>query len=225
MSDKTHKIEWWPTERLVEYDKNAKLHSDEQVQSLAKSIKEHGGIANPLNIEPDGKIITGHGRRLAAISLGMEKVPVIVRNDLTEEQRRALRLADNRTTSVDYDSDLLSAELKELAEIMRGDDDFLDSLGYSEKELDMLTEDLGAINVELPEADFGEQVSQQQNETQTAIDSADMQQVSVSQALGFNSVSTAEAREIKCFIAVIEDDTGLQGREALMQFIKDLNEA
>lgn len=225
MDNSQVQVEYLAVDDLKEYEKNAKVHSKEQIEKLAASIRSHGGIANPLNIEPDGTIITGHGRRMAAKLLGMTKVPAIVRHDLSPEQRRALRLADNKTASIDYDSDLLSLEIKELSGLAGGiDHELIESMGYSDKELAMLTEDLGEVNVEAFVSDISEQTQQQQQETQDAIDEADTQRVPLVKAFGgIKDVSVADSREIKCFMAVIESDTGLTGAAALMSFIKELN--
>jgi hypothetical protein len=88
-------IEKRPLGRLTPYLGNARTHSDEQITQIAASIAEFGFI-NPILIGDDGVIIAGHGRLAAAKSLGMIEVPVIVLDHLTEAQRRALVIADNR---------------------------------------------------------------------------------------------------------------------------------
>src|SRR5690242_3237673 len=90
-------IERWPLDQLLPYARNARTHSDEQVAQIAASIKEFGFV-NPILVGPDRIIIAGHGRLLAARKLGMTEVPVIVIEGLTENQRRALVLADNKLT-------------------------------------------------------------------------------------------------------------------------------
>jgi hypothetical protein len=88
-------IEKRPLGRLTPYLGNARTHSDEQITQIAASIAEFGFI-NPILIGDDGVIIAGHGLVAAAKSLGMIEVPVIVLDHLTEAQRRALVIADNR---------------------------------------------------------------------------------------------------------------------------------
>ena len=82
----------WPVEKLIPYTRNARTHSDEQIIQIAASIAEFGWT-NPVLIGPDGIVIAGHARLLAARKLGMTEVPVIVLEHLTETQRRALRPA------------------------------------------------------------------------------------------------------------------------------------
>ncbi|MFH3639762.1 ParB/Srx family N-terminal domain-containing protein, partial [Acinetobacter baumannii] len=75
------------------YELNAKIHSEEQVAKIAESIARFGWD-QPIVVDKNGVIIKGHGRRLAAIKLGLIEVPVLVRDDLNEEQVKAARLAD-----------------------------------------------------------------------------------------------------------------------------------
>src|SRR3569623_2096707 len=90
-------IELCPLDRLIPYARNARSHSDEQIALIAASITEFGFV-NPILAGGDSVIIAGHGRLLAARKLGMTEVPVIVIDGLTENQRRALVLADNKLT-------------------------------------------------------------------------------------------------------------------------------
>src|ERR1700692_3067850 len=89
------KIETWPIERLVPYARNARTHSDAQVAQIAASIAEFG-FNNPVLADPDGGIIAGHGRVLAARRLKHTHVPVVVLDHLSENQKRAFILADNK---------------------------------------------------------------------------------------------------------------------------------
>jgi ParB-like chromosome segregation protein Spo0J len=130
------KIETKPIERLRAYERNARTHSDEQIAQIAASIAEFG-FTNPILIGADGVIIAGHGRLLAAQRLGMAEVPTIVLDHLTDAQRRALVIADNRIAeNAGWDEDLLRAELEALDEL-----DFdLTLIGFSDAELDALLE-------------------------------------------------------------------------------------
>jgi ParB-like chromosome segregation protein Spo0J len=88
-------IEHWPIHRLIPYARNSRTHSDQQVAQIAASIKEFGFV-NPILAGQDPVIIAGHARHQAARKLGLTEVPVIIIDGLSENQRRALVLADNR---------------------------------------------------------------------------------------------------------------------------------
>ena len=89
------RIELWPIDRLVPYAKNARTHSPEQVAQIAASIAEFGFNA-PILVDSNAGIIAGHGRLLAARKLGLAEVPVVVLDHLSETQRRAYIIADNK---------------------------------------------------------------------------------------------------------------------------------
>ena len=107
-----------PLKSITPYIKNAKLHPKKQVEKVAASIKEFG-FNQPIVIDKQGVIIVGHGRFEAAKLLGMTDVPVI-EVDLTEEQAKAYRLADNKLNESEWDMKLAVDELKELSEEMQG---------------------------------------------------------------------------------------------------------
>ena len=88
-------VEHWPTTRLVPYARNPRTHSDDQVDEIGASI-ESFGWTNPVLVDETNGIIAGHGRLLAAQKLGMKEVPVIELAGLSEEQKRALIIADNK---------------------------------------------------------------------------------------------------------------------------------
>jgi len=102
--------------RLIPYDKNAKKHPKKQVEQVAASIKEFG-FNQPIVVDKNNVVIVGHGRLEAAKLLGLIEVPVIT-VDLTEEQARAYRLADNKLNESDWDMSLVVEELKGLSEPM-----------------------------------------------------------------------------------------------------------
>jgi DNA modification methylase len=130
-SDLALQTESWPIERLIPYARNARTHSDAQVAQIAASIREFG-FCNPVLVDSDGGIIAGHGRVLACRQLQYNRVPVIVLGHLSENQKRAYMLADNKLAlNAGWDTDMLRLELEALAE-----QDFnLDVTGFDEREL------------------------------------------------------------------------------------------
>ena len=128
-------------EQLVPYARNARTHSESQVAQIAGSIAEFGFV-NPVLVGGDNIIIAGHGRVMAAKKLGLQTVPTIKLDHLTENQRRALVIADNKIAeNAGWDEELLRLELQNLA-----DEDFdLDLLGFDDVELDDLLTSLDDI--------------------------------------------------------------------------------
>ena len=102
---------------LIPYVNNSRTHSDEQVMQVASSIKEFG-FTNPILIDDDGGIIAGHGRLMAAKKLGLDEVPCIRLGHLSEAQRKAYVIADNKLAlNSGWDNDLLKIELMQLDSI------------------------------------------------------------------------------------------------------------
>jgi DNA modification methylase len=107
-------IETWPLARLKPYAKNAKTHGAEQVAKIAASMAEFGWTV-PVLVDSAGEVVAGHGRIRAAEQLGLAEVPVIVLDHLTEAQKRAYRIADNKLTELGgWDDALLGEELRDL---------------------------------------------------------------------------------------------------------------
>jgi hypothetical protein len=131
------RIEIWPTDRLVPYAKNARTHSPEQVAQIAASIAEFGFVC-PILVDTNDGIIAGHGRLLAARKLGLSECPVVVLDHLTETQRRAYVIADNKLAmNAGWDEATLAAELRDL----EGAGVDLALVGFSDDELDSLLVD------------------------------------------------------------------------------------
>jgi DNA modification methylase len=127
-------IERWSVDRLIPYARNARTHSPEQVAQIAASIAEFGWT-NPILVGADGVVIAGHARLLAARKLGISDVPVIVLDHLSDSQRRALVIADNRLAlNAGWDEEMLRVEL----EALREDEFNLDLLGFGVDEMDAL---------------------------------------------------------------------------------------
>jgi DNA modification methylase len=145
------RIELWPLERLRPYERNARTHSAEQVAQIAASIVEFG-FTNPVLVDSHDGIIAGHGRLMAAQELGLKTVPVVVLDHLSERQRKAYILADNQLAlNAGWDTDLLRAELQDLAE-----QDFdLSLIGFSDDELADLLPDVE----ELPPEDADDEAT------------------------------------------------------------------
>ena len=124
-------IEYWPVDRLIPSDANARTHTPKQVEQIAASIREFGFV-NPILVGADARIIAGEGRYRAAVTLGMRKVPVIVLGHLSEIQRRALAITDNQLAlNAGWDEQMLREQLAALR-----DQDFnLDLLGFDDQEL------------------------------------------------------------------------------------------
>ena len=111
------KLERWPVDRLVPYERNARTHSPEQVAMIAASIAEFG-FTNPILVASDAGIIAGHGRLEAAKQLGLAEVPVVVLDHLSDAQRRAYVIADNQLAlNAGWDDELLKAELADLGSL------------------------------------------------------------------------------------------------------------
>ena len=105
-----------PIERLIPYCRNARTHTDAQIAQVAASIREFGWT-NPILIRPDGVIIAGHARLLAARQLGLSEVPTIELSGLTETQCRALAIADNQLAlNAGWDDEMLRIEIAALQE-------------------------------------------------------------------------------------------------------------
>lgn len=119
-------------EKLIPYARNSRTHSEAQVAKIAASIKEFGFL-NPIITDGKNGIVAGHGRVMAAQKLGLKELPVIEASHLTEAQKRAYVIADNRLAlDAGWDNDMLKVELQELSDL-----DFdLSLTGFDEKELD-----------------------------------------------------------------------------------------
>lgn len=129
-------VKYRKVEDLIPYVNNSRKHSDEQVAQISASIKEFGWT-NPILIDGTNSIIAGHGRLMAARKLKMEEVPTIELDHLTDTQRKALVIADNKLAlNADWDTTLLTIELDELLK----DGFALDILGFNQDELTALLE-------------------------------------------------------------------------------------
>lgn len=204
-------IQIWEISRVTPYELNAKVHDDAQVAKIAKSIREFGWT-QPIVVDRDGVIIAGHGRRLAALSLGMDKVPVWVRDDLTLDQARALRLADNRVAISNIDTEILQKELADLNFDLEG--------FFDKKELDFVVADLGEIDTSAFVEDLDSEIRAQAEETKATIAAAADKPVQIAKALGFKTIKGSDERAVATAMALIEADTGLTGADAFVKFCR-----
>ncbi|MEX3004212.1 ParB/Srx family N-terminal domain-containing protein [Serratia fonticola] len=132
---------------MMIYAKNARTHSTEQVEKIIGSIKKYGWT-NPILLDESGQVIAGHGRLLAAEKIGFDPVPTITLFGLTDAEKKAYRLADNKLPlDAGWDNDLLTMELGDL--LAEGFD--LTLTGFSAEEIDNM------LNVDFSPGDEGDQ--------------------------------------------------------------------
>lgn len=145
-------IESVPTGRLKPYSRNARTHSDRQIHQIAASIKEFG-FTNPVLVDQEDRIIAGHGRVAAAKVLGLTELPVVRIEHLTEAQKRAYVIADNRLAEkAGWDADILKLELGELSALDLSFD--LEITGFETAEIDFLIDSNTASVKEDPAEDI-----------------------------------------------------------------------
>lgn len=143
------KIEYQDAKAITPYARNSRTHSDEQVAQVAASIKEFGWT-NPILVDETNTIIAGHGRLMAAQRLGLSEVPTIMLEGLTEGQKRAYVIADNKLAlNAGWDEEMLAVEIEEL--INEGFD--LDLTGFGEDEIDSLLAEANKVQDGLTDDD------------------------------------------------------------------------
>ena len=148
---------------LIPYVNNSRTHSEEQVNQICASINEFG-FTNPLLIDEKDSIIAGHGRLMASKKLGMEEVPCVVLEGLTEAQKKAYIIADNKMAlNAGWDEELLKIELENLKELdfdlgLTGFnvDELDDILGKNEEEVEIVEDDFEVEVPEEPKAKLGD---------------------------------------------------------------------
>ena len=149
------KVEYYPIESLKPYENNAKIHTEEQIEQIKKSILEFG-MNDPIAIWSDENIIIeGHGRLMACKELGMTEVPIIRLDELTDDQRKAYTLIHNQTTmNTGFDMDLLNEELENI-EMDMSDFNFDIKLDDIEEEKEIIEDEVPDIPEE-PKAKLGD---------------------------------------------------------------------
>jgi ParB-like chromosome segregation protein Spo0J len=142
----TERFEKVNIDKLVPYARNARTHSKEQILQLRASLREFGFV-NPVIVDKDLNIIAGHGRILAAKEEGVKEVPCVFAEHLSEAQKRAYIIADNRLAlNAGWDPEMLSVEISDL----QGVDFDISLLGFDDAELNKLLGD----NDDVQEDDF-----------------------------------------------------------------------
>lgn len=157
------KIEEWPIDKVVPYENNPR-NNDDAVEATANSIREFGW-QQPIVVDKDGIVIVGHTRLKAAKKLNLDQVPVTVANNLTDEQVKAYRLADNKTGELaEWESKMLNEELNEILNID------MEQFGFEPEEDEEIEEE--------PEIEFSQELNEENNYIVLKFDnSVDWQQV------------------------------------------------
>ena len=141
------KLVYRKASELTPSPNNARTHSDEQIQQIVESIKEFGWT-NPILLDGDNGILAGHGRLEAALELGIDKVPTIDISGLSDAQKRAYIIADNKLAlNASWNNDLLQIELADLSELGFN----LDLTGFNEEEIRLQFEELPSDNKDIDE--------------------------------------------------------------------------
>ena len=202
---------------ILPYPLNAKKHGEDQVSRLVASIKSFGWRGNPILVDREGVIIAGHGRRLAALKLGLKQVPVVVIEDMSAEKARAFRLADNRAAVSDLDNDILKEELIDLGEDVS---DLLASI-FDKKELDFAVADLMTFNEGVFVDDLDTVMDEQTATTDEKIKTSDDKRVAIAKAMGFKDVKGSDVIYVTRWIAMLEAESGTRsGAEAFIEHVR-----
>ena len=210
-------IQQWPIEKLIPYEKNAKIHDPKDVSDLKDSILKIG-FRGFIRVDKNGVIIGGHKRRLAAMAAGLDFIPVIVDDHLSENDVKAARLADNRVHGARYDESIMQGEIVDLD----ADNFDFSGLGFEEREIDFFTKDLVKINIDALIIDLDAEVEEQTARTDKKAAEVNDEKLMVSIAFGFGKVTIAQSRTIGQFMAQLKEETGGEGAEGLTSFFKSL---
>lgn len=181
--DLEDEVEMTPLDDIYPYENNPKNHPPEQIEQIVNSITATGSFDQPIVVDAErgGEIIKGHGRYKAATELGLDEVPVIWREGMTEEEVKTARIADNKSQlDSGFDYDALGDELETLETDLEVDvDDIAINTGFDEDVVDDLTTDEPADPDELfdaddeDEADSGEESGESDDEGEDTEDTTD----------------------------------------------------
>jgi ParB/RepB/Spo0J family partition protein len=195
------------------YELNVKKHDQAQIERIGHSIKQFG-FDQPVVVDKNHVIIKGHGRRMGAMHIGLTEIPVLVRDDLTDEQVRAARLADNRVALGDIDTDMFREELSTLNYDMVG--------LFDAKEIDFSMVDLGAMVDTSIVYDLSAAVDAQEEATVAKVEEIKGKRIQLYKVLGFKDVAGADQIHLTRFMALVEEQTGLKGDLAFVAFCKQV---
>lgn len=154
------RIEFWPVAKLQPYERNPRIHSDEQISQIAASFIRFGMVM-PILVDSEAGVIAGHGRLEAAKLVGLKKVPVVILDNLTDEEKRAYVIADNKLAeNASWDKELLGEEIEAL---MAKEFD-IELVGFSKDEIDQL---LNEAREDLSDGFDDEKTEETQEESDT----------------------------------------------------------
>lgn len=209
-------VESWKVEDLKPYERNNKKHPADQIKSLANSIKDQG-LNDPITVDEQGVIISGHGRLEAVKLLGWTHVPVRCLKGITETQAMKLRIAANKTTGTEYDIDVLQDELNRLS--LLGEE--VTDIGFNDRELEMLMTDIGEMD-DVDVADIDQAVSDFDDEVEESAREAEKTEVPISKAFDIKKLPLKAQRTTGLFMKRIESQTGKTGAEALIAHMEGI---
>lgn len=210
-------VESWKIEDVKPYSKNNKKHPKEQIEALAKSISDQG-LNDPITVDIDGFIISGHGRLEAVKLLGWTHVPVRHLKALTKNQADKLRIAANKTTGTDFDIEVLQGELERLAAL--GED--LTDIGLDDRELDVMLSDLGEMNDASISTDIEADVDAFDDEVDQTAKNLAEKEIPLAKAFGVKTLPLKQQAVVSRFMARIEAATGKTGAEALIAHMETI---
>jgi ParB-like chromosome segregation protein Spo0J len=208
-------IESWPIEKILPYPGNHKIHSKKQVEALAASIRDQG-LNDPITLDVDGYIISGHGRFEAIKLLGWKVAPIRHLKMLSKEKADKLRIAANRTSSNEYDLDVLQRELRRL----EGAGEDLTSIGLDGKELDMMLGSLGDIDERSLVADLDTAVEAFERNASEDAKAVEEEGVSITKLFGIKKMPVRAQATATKFMSVIERVSGKTGADALIHHME-----
>lgn len=217
MSDQTaQEITYLNPKDLIPYEKNVKKHPQSHINVLKALMTKYGfSTGNAIQVDRNLVIIAGHGRREASLQLGLERVPVVVRSDLTDDEVKRWRIEENKSVGLDYDVVMMKEEISALLE---GNEDPL--IGFDDKEWSVLTDDLTVgFDTETIISDLEEEMAQSQRQHDETIKEAKATDVAITDLLGFRRVPADQQRKFANFMAEIEFRAKKSGLDAFMEFI------